>query len=246
MNSMKKIAFYVEGLTEQFFINKLLVEIAGKKNIEIEWDTVPVNRKIIIPKTIPQPSDPLYYALIYDCMGESNVQSKILENYPDLISAGYSEVIGLLDLYPRDRTGLAEFENELINGIRNKKGQLIIKPLPDHASIVIAVNEIESWFLAECSHFQKIDNNLTISKISSNLGFNPCVDDMTLRSHPAKDLHDIYQLVDLAYLDGNGKKRKNRIERTVEHLDYPDIYLNLPKKITKLNDLISKIDAFLT
>ncbi len=33
---MKKIAFYVEGLTEQFFINKLLIEIAGQKNIEIE------------------------------------------------------------------------------------------------------------------------------------------------------------------------------------------------------------------
>ena len=32
---MKKIAFFVEGQTEQVFINKLLEEIAGRKNISI-------------------------------------------------------------------------------------------------------------------------------------------------------------------------------------------------------------------
>ena len=33
---MKKIAFFVEGQTEQLFINKLLIEIAGQKNILVE------------------------------------------------------------------------------------------------------------------------------------------------------------------------------------------------------------------
>ena len=32
---MKRIAFFVEGQTEQLFINKLLIEIAGHKNIAI-------------------------------------------------------------------------------------------------------------------------------------------------------------------------------------------------------------------
>lgn len=32
---MKKIAFYVEGLTEQIFINRLIIEIVARKNIEI-------------------------------------------------------------------------------------------------------------------------------------------------------------------------------------------------------------------
>jgi len=32
---MKKIAFFVEGQTELIFINKLLIEIAGQKNISI-------------------------------------------------------------------------------------------------------------------------------------------------------------------------------------------------------------------
>jgi hypothetical protein len=45
---MKKIAFYVEGQTEQFFINKLLIEIAGRKNIEIELKKFGV--KIMSPR----------------------------------------------------------------------------------------------------------------------------------------------------------------------------------------------------
>lgn len=35
---MKKITFFVEGQTEQLFINKLLIEIAGQKNISVELE----------------------------------------------------------------------------------------------------------------------------------------------------------------------------------------------------------------
>ncbi len=244
---MKKIAFYVEGVTEQFFINKLLIEIAGKKNIEIELrqfqGTSRGHKKDIYPKTISQPINPKHHALIFDCVGDGGVKPRILEDYQRLFSQGYSEIIGLLDLYPR--TDLARFENELINGtIRN--GRLITQPLPNNTEIIVAVNEVESWFLSECSHFMCIDISLKSSFITSSVGFNPCIDDMTLRPHPAMDLHTIYQLANQSYMDANGRKRKNTIERTVECLDYEDIYLSLGSKISKLNTLISKIDTFLT
>jgi hypothetical protein len=106
---------------------------------------------------------------------------------------------------------------------------------------VVAVNEIESWFLSECNHFTCVDAILTNSFIVSSVGFDPCIDDMTLRSHPAKDLHDIYQLIGKAY-----NKRKNNVERTIECLDYANIYIKLASKITKLNDLVSIINTFLT
>ena len=47
-------------------------------------------------------------------------------------------------------------------------------------------------------------------------------------------------------MDKNGNKRKNRVERTVECLDYENIYITLRNRITKLNELIAKIDNFLT
>jgi hypothetical protein len=65
---MKKIAFYVEGQTEQFFINKLLIEIAGYKNIEIELEQFQGAKKgknkSIYPKTSSQPVNPRELALL--------------------------------------------------------------------------------------------------------------------------------------------------------------------------------------
>jgi hypothetical protein len=246
--AMKKIAFYVEGLTEQLFINKLLIEIAGQKNIEIELERFQgsgkKHGKEIYPKTTSQPINPKHHALIFDCVGDGGVKSRILEDHQQLFLQGYGEIVGLLDLYPKPKLDLARFETNLTNGVV-KNGGSIIPALPSNTTIIVVVEEIESWFLSECNHFECIDAKLNNSFITSNMDFNPCTDDMTTLSHPSEDLHKIYQLVGKAYLDKNDKKCKKRIERTVECLNYADIYLVLRNRITKLNNLISKIDAFL-
>ncbi|MBK6999151.1 MAG: hypothetical protein IPH35_03985 [Rhodoferax sp.] len=243
---MKKIAFYVEGLTEQLFINKLLIEIAGQKNIEIKLERFQGAGKNccteIYPKTTSQPSNPRHHALIFDCAGDGGVKSRMLEDYQRLFLQGYTEIVGLLDLYPR--TDLQLFQSNLRNGVV-RNGVKIALPLPINTSIIIAVREVESWFLAECKHFQFVDTILTNSFIVSRVGFDPCNDDMTTRDHPAEDLHAIYQLAGKSYLDGKNRKRKNKIERTVECLDYSDIYLTLGRKINELDELICKIDNFL-
>jgi len=242
---MKKIAFYVEGQTEQFFINKLLIEIAGKKNIEIELQKFQgVGRpvKSIYPKTTAQPQDPQHFALIFDCVGDGGVKSRILQDAGSLFNQGYSEVVGLRDLYPLLLTDLSRFENELNYGtVRNER--TIIPPLPNGTSIVIAVREIEDWFLAECYHYGYISTSLVLDSTQiANLGFNPCSDDLTLRvGSAAHDLKTVYELARETY-----KKTKNKIERTVECLDYTNLYINIRYRISKLNELITKIDNFLT
>jgi len=244
---MKKIAFFVEGQTEQLFMNKLLIEIAGQKNISVELEQFQgygkKPTKIIYPITTSSSVSPQHYALIHDCRSDSSVKSRIIENYRTLFLQGHTQIIGLLDFYPQNlcpETNLTQFENELINGTVKRNRQRT-PPLPGNTAIVVAVNEIESWFLSECNHFTCVDPILTNSFIVSRVGFDPCIDDMTLRSHPAQDLHDIYQLANKAY----NKKKKN-VERTIECLDYANIYIKLKSKITKLNELISKIDTFLT
>lgn len=242
---MKKIAFYVEGQTEQFFVNKLLIEIAGQKNIEIElrqFKGIGKATSEVYPKTKTTPVNPNHYALILDCCNDGGVKSRILEDYQRLISQGYIEVIGLRDLYPL--TDLAKLEYGLINGIQ-RNGESITQPLPVNTSIIVAVREIEDWFLAEFNHFTCIDRRLTKSLIkqsSTNLGFDPYIDDLIIRnSSAAHDLSLIYHLVGKWY-----NKEKNNIERTVECLDYANIYLNVRHRLAKLNDLITKIDTFLT
>ena len=239
---MKKIAFYVEGQTEQFFINKLLIEIAGQKNIQIElqqFQGVGKPTKSIYPKTTANPQNPQHFALIFDCKGDGGVKPRILQDAVSLFNQGYSEVIGLIDLYPR--IDLVKFENELNNGtLRN--GRRITPSLPNDTSIVVAVREIEDWFLAEYNHYTCIDTSLVLDTAqTTRLGFNPCLDDLTLRNTTAaEDLKSVYQLVGKTY-----NKSKDKIERTVDCLDYANLYMGVSSKIDKLNELIAKIDKFL-
>lgn len=74
---MKKIAIFVEGQTEQFFINKLIIEIAGAKNITIilkkfEGKNRRPTREIY-PRSMSQPLNPTHTVLIYDCGSDESV-----------------------------------------------------------------------------------------------------------------------------------------------------------------------------
>jgi Domain of unknown function (DUF4276) len=239
---MKRIAFFVEGKTEQLFINKLLIEIAGQKNIainlfQIRGGTRIPTQQIFVPQTATysHPVSPQFEALIYDCGSDNKVKSDILDNIQSLSVNGYSEIIGVRDLYPLPFADLASLENGL------KFIPPSSQPLPIPFTIIIAVNEIEAWFLAECNHYKCIDNRLTNTHIQKNIGFDPCNDDMTLLTHPSENLRNIYQLVGKTY-----SKNKKHVERTVECLDYANLYLNVSPNISKLNSLITRIDNFLT
>jgi hypothetical protein len=230
---MKRIAIFVEGQTEQIFVNKLLIEIAGQKNLAIELMKFSGKgkAKIQIPHSnLATSTAPSHGVLIYDCGGDEGVKTRILEEYQSLFEQNYLEVIGIRDLYPL--TDLEKLENRLSNG------------LPTNTSIVVAVNEIEAWFLADYEHFTQIDAALTkvfIQLKSAVLGFDPYVDDPIARPQPSRDLNAIYQLAGKSYT----KKKKNA-ERTIECLDYAQIYVTFKPKIAKLGEFISKIDLFLS
>lgn len=240
---MKKIAFYVEGQTEQFFVNKLLIEIAGQKNIQIElqqFQGIGRASRTIYPSTTATPQNPQHFALIFDCRGDGGVKPRIIEDATSLFEQGYSEIIGLRDLYPL--TNLTRFKHELINGtVRNNRQ--ITPALPNNTSIVIAIREIEDWFLAENNHYLCIDSSLLLTSTQiSNIGFDPIVDDLTLRTNSAaEDLKSVYQLVGKTY-----NKSKDKVDRTVECLDYCNLYLNTKNRFPQLQELIDKIDNFLT
>ncbi len=240
---MKKIAFFVEGQTEQYFLNKLLIEIAGAKNIQIKLQKFRGKGKPfteIFPKTLAQGNNQVnHFALIYDCGGDESVKSRILEEHQGLLLNGCNEIIGFRDLFPL--TDINKLENRLangliINGIRRENA------LPANSKIVVAVREIEDWFLAECHHYICIDTALIHSLIVSSLGLDPCIDNLSLRgSSAASDLRSIYQLVGKSY-----SKKIDKVERTVECLDYANLYLNVRDKIAKLDELVSIIDVFLS
>jgi hypothetical protein len=98
----KKIACFVEGQTEQIFVERLFQEIAGYKKIYIEtfkFQGCKGNRRIqpLKPSIV---KDAPFFVLLYNCDGDSQVVSDIKSQHKSLTNSGYEKIIGLKDLYP--------------------------------------------------------------------------------------------------------------------------------------------------
>jgi len=230
---MNKLAVFVEGKTEQLFAEKLLLEIADKKNIHIEKCQLTGGNKYPRKRLLFRRMNDgrRYFAYIVDCRSDSTVKSDIVDNYNSLVREGYSSIIGIRDVYPIERT--------MIHKLRQVLGYHV-KTEPVTPVFILSVMEIEAWFMAEHTHFQRIHTGLTVDRIKAELNFDPSQDNMELRDHPSQDLHQIYALEGMAY-----KKRKDHIERTVEALDYAEIYLGLSSKLQAIEELTLEIDRFM-
>lgn len=232
---MKRLAIFVEGQTEQIFVSKLLIEIAGEKNILIGQEKASKNKKgqrvFTIISASSKISDQKYYVLIRDCGSENNVKSDILDSYKSLTQKNYEKILGLRDVYPSKFKDISKLESGLKYGLPTK---------PILINILLAIMEVEAWFLAETSHFSRIHPSLTLDRIKKALHFDPTTINVEQRYHPSKDLDDIYRLVGLAY-----NKKKANVQRTVKKLDYNILYCGLKAKVKNLGMFIGEIDAFL-
>ena len=232
---MKRLAIFVEGQTEQLFVTKLLREIAGENCITINNEKYVNKNGMRLITSIDAASvenERKFYVIIRDCGGDSCVKSDIIDGCEKLSMAGYEKIIGLLDVYPKTRNEIQKYELGLKYGVPTKYIPI---------NIVLAVMEIEAWFLGEASHFNKIHPDLTRERIVSTFGFDPFTENMEIRNHPADDLNDIYKLVGFAY----NKKKQNTL-RTVNSLDYNRLYIEQQEKMESLENLIAQIDSFLT
>ena len=225
----------MEGLTEQQFVSKLCIEIAGDKNIRIEHQkarkTHKGNRSFYVIGATSNNTGQNYYVLIRDCGSDTTVKTDIIDSCENLAKSNYEKILGLRDVFPQKHTDILQLERHLIFRIPTR-----FIPI----RILLAVMECEAWFLAETSHYERIDPSITLDKVRSLLSFDPSVDNVEGRNHPTEDLNRIYHLAGKAY-----KKDKERISRTVDMLDYALIYLDLTIRIPRLRSLVDEIEDFL-
>jgi len=232
---MKKLAIFVEGQTELVFVEKLLLEIGNAKELSIRKEalsggsTCPVTSTLI--GEIPESTETKYKILIYSSCNDEKVLSDIKERYADLKSNGYIKIIGLRDLYPKDYSK-KDIVKRAIQSYVTREGFT-------NTNIVLAIMEVETWFLAETTHYNRLHPDLTLDKIK------PIVDFLLISnfeqdiSKPADLLNTIYKLVGYAY-----KKKEKQVQRTVNSLDYEELYINLRSIMPGLNEFISHIDDF--
>jgi hypothetical protein len=232
---MNKLAIFVEGQTEQIFIEKLVRHLGGHHNMSIQVQRLEGGGKNR-PRTITQISgtnevtNQDYFILIMNCGQDERVKSDIIERYDGLITSGYQVIIGVRDVYPSPRNAI----QRLREGLAFRLPTVPIIPL-----FVLEIMEIEAWFLAEHTHFLHIHPDLTIDRIQQNFGFNPSIEDMQLRDHPSKDLEDIYFLENIYY-----DKNRECIERTVNFLDFDIIVNQIAMNINDLGSLVKTIQDF--
>jgi hypothetical protein len=234
--TQKKIACFVEGQTEQIFVERLFQEIAGHKNISIKtykFQGGKANRKIQTLKLSTIKNAP-FIVLLYDCGNDAHVVSDIIKQHQSLTKKGYEKILGLRDLYPKPLGKKEEIET----GIRG-----ILRPLQKIGvpiSVILAVMEIEAWFLAEWHYFDKLDSRLTPDFILQELNLDLINTDVEKRPHPTEDLKDIYRLVSRKY-----DKNEKASQEIINNLDYEFLYVDLVKSVNQLKRFIDEIDSFL-
>lgn len=231
---MKKLAVFVEGNTELLFVERLLSELANDRSIRLDLARIRGGSKIPRSMTIVRAAQPdsgqRYYALIVDCGGDHQVKTRILEEHENLTRSGYCQIIGLRDVRPT--FSYAEVA-KLEQGLRT-----YIKTSLIPVEFVLAVMEIEAWFLAEYLHFPLIDPAITPEAIRAGLGFDVCKGDLSQRSDPADDLNNSYKLAGKEY-------KKSNSAATVSALDCGHLYLELSSRIAYLRRLTTAIEGFL-
>jgi hypothetical protein len=152
-----------------------------------------------------------------------------VEEHESLTRKGYTKIIGMRDVRPKFTYGdIPKLETGLKKYVKTS-----LIPV----EFILAVMEIEAWFLAEYNHFPKIEPSITVSAIKTRLVFDPEHDDLALRPNPVEDL-------DAAYMIG-GKIYEKGKDTTVDVLDYSYIYFELQSKIPYLKRLVNSIEEFL-
>lgn len=226
---MSKMAVFVEGYTELLFVEKLINVIAAENTVVIETRQMSGKRALVL-RAAPQNNSGKRFFTILDCRNDDLVKTRMLKEYRGLAQSGYERVICVRDLYPRfTLSELPRFEREI-------KFHVPTTPMP--VDFILGVMEAEAWFLAEHTHFGRLDESLTCDAIVAAMNFDPRTDDMSQRLHPADDLDKCYKLCGKTYLKGN--------DTQVSMLDFEHVYLAVASKFRHLKRLCDVIDNFLS
>ncbi len=231
----RRLAIFVEGQTEQLFADRYVREIARRHDVHLK----PIFRrgrqrgrshKMLGLGELDDPLAEQTFVLINDCHGDSRVASEIRDAYNRLVEQGFRMVIGLRDLYPATRRQF------------RRVCQAVSRTLPRgdaDTDIVLAVMEIEAWFLAEDSHFGRFVDGLGLDRIEEQLGIDLRALPVERIRHPSETLDQIYQLAGRRY-----DKRRRTVRHVIDSLDFRRLYEEVPTEVKSLRRLRRHLDRF--
>lgn len=230
----KKLALFVEGQTEFIFLRDFLGAIAGPV-LRLRIEGIQINGNSIYSAFVRgyPPEDSLFQITLFNCESDGKVVSAIRERYSRLVADGFSTAIGLRDLHGDGRKygDLKKLKDAI---------QAVLPSGPVDARAILAVMEIEAWFLKELGHLSRLNPKLTAEFIQTTFGVDLVHDDVEKISHPAGLLDEICKAVGARY-----RKQKDEVEALVSRLDFEKIYFDDRLHVSALNEFLTEIDFFL-
>lgn len=205
---MIKIGIFVEGQTERIFVVKFLSEYLGEHNFsrtEIE-NLGSKGTKILTERSFPHAN---YYFLLFDTTGDGNVVPAVVERADNMINnQDFKYILALQDLYERPRNKKKYVINQF--------NQLTTKfSFQNRLKLILAIMEIEAWFLADYQLFNKINSIATPELINEKLGIDLINSNPESYSHPSEVINKIYNLIGMKY-----KKREKQTFNIVNNIDF--------------------------
>jgi len=232
----KKIALFVEGQTEMIFLSEMVNQVFGEKKVKIVVHKIQGTYNKIIINKFETDIAKEYFFLLYNCGTDERVKSTIKDNYQKLQQANFIHIIGLQDLFNPQRKK---------KGLDDKKFQETINadiPQAIPAKIYFAIQEIEAWFIAEETHYQRISSTLSMEKVNTIARIDVQKEDTEIIPHPTIILNEIYK--------AGGRKKgysKNEfvIKDVVGKLDFSNLYLIVRKRNNSLNEFLTCLDGLI-
>ena len=226
---MSTFAIFVEGQTELIFVERLLFKVLGYQGLRIELEEQYGGLYHEIGVRGAPPGNACYNVLLVNCACDGKVLSAIEERANKLRNAGYDRILGLRDIHPRPSDELEEIYALTAD-------RLVSMPLP--CKLIIAVREIEAWFIADTEHFVRYNPLLTLAFIQQKIGADVVQQDVEQIPHPSELLKKIYNLV-----GGTYDKKLKEVHRLVDILNYEYLYLEAPDSVPALKKFVDELDV---
>lgn len=204
---MIKVSFFVEGQTERIFLEKFFSEYFGIIKVIIESNKL-IGDKTRQIRARKINSNTEVYVLIYEVMNGDKVVSEVLDKAERMIKNGYRQLLALRDLYPKK----IEEKDRVISATLKEFNKF---PFADKLKHILAIMEIEAWFLADYKLFEKVDTRLTAQFINQNSGLDLVSTDPETYPHPAKIINSILKIVGKSY-----KKHEAQSYNIIYNIDY--------------------------
>jgi hypothetical protein len=230
---VRKVAVFVEGLTEQEFVVELVSAVVGARGVNVVLGRQWKGKVVVEPSMINAVLD--FLVLVVNCSNDEQVKTQVREQYPSLVAAGYTAIIGLRDVYPLARADIPAIQAGLSPSLPTG----VVTP-----EMHLAVMEVEAWFLAESTHFSRLHPSLAVPFIVAG-GIDVAGTNGEAWGHPAGVLHAIYRLVGMSYMSPKGQKTKRRVQRTLKALSFDELYVTVRGTIPSFDAFVTSLEGAL-